>query len=79
MQNLPQGVKLNGNRIEIVDKTASNGYYPVKIKAWDQSGKTDERIIVIIIRRVAQAQAGQATAQVQQTSSTSTTVVQEAQ
>ena len=51
--NLPVGVSLVGDRIEIVDQDlARNGYYPVKIKATDPVlNESDERILVIVIRK----------------------------
>lgn len=48
--NLPAGVRLNNNKIEVFDNSkASAGYYPVKIKAQDAAGSVDERIVVVSI------------------------------
>lgn len=50
-QNLPQGVRLYNDKIELFDNNkAQTGFYPVKIKASDAAGSVDERIIVISIR-----------------------------
>lgn len=50
-QNLPQGVRLHNDKIELFDSSNNNGgYYPVKIRATDSSGSVDERIVVVVIR-----------------------------
>ena len=49
--NLPQGVRLYNDKIELFDNNnARSGYYPVKVRASDSSGSVDERIIVVSIR-----------------------------
>lgn len=49
--NLPQGVRLYNDKIELFDnKQASSGYYPVTIRAEDSAGSVDERIVVLVIK-----------------------------
>ncbi len=50
-QNLPSGVRLYNDKIELFDNSnANNGYYPIKIRANDASGASDERIILLVVK-----------------------------
>ena len=57
VQNLPSGVILKGNQIQISPQgQAVDGYYPVRVRAQDITGQSDERVIVIVVRRAMQQQ-----------------------
>ena len=55
IQNLPKGITLNDNVLQINSNgAAADGFYPVRVKAQDAAGQTDERIVVIVVRRLVQ-------------------------
>lgn len=48
--NLPAGVRLDGNRITVYDHSkVSSGYYPIRVIAQDGAGQLDQQIVVIFI------------------------------
>ena len=47
--NLPQGVRLSNDKIELFGDNYAAGYYPVKIRAQDSTGAVDERIVVLVL------------------------------
>lgn len=50
-QNLPPGVRVHNDRIELFDNSqVNNGNYPIRIRASDDSGTSDERIIILVVR-----------------------------
>ena len=51
--NLPEGVRLAGDTIEIYDINKVKGdLHTIKIKAVDESGQVDEKIVILVIKRV---------------------------
>ena len=49
--NLPEGVKLKGDQLYIEDSSKlKRGYYPIRIKAFDDYGQTDEKLIVLVVK-----------------------------
>ena len=56
--NLPKGVRLHGDRLEIYDKQAvQEGYHTVRVSATDSHGQFDQTLIVVIIKKAAAATA----------------------
>ena len=48
VDGLPKGVKLDGDRIH-VDGDAQPGTHTIRVRATDEKGEVDERIITLVI------------------------------
>ena len=49
---LPDGVKLKGDQLYIEDSSKLKaGYYPIRIQAFDDHGQTDEKLIVLVVKK----------------------------
>lgn len=50
VQNLPSGVRLHNNRLEVFDNSrVTSGQYPVRIRAFENGQVLDEQVVVIVL------------------------------